>query len=89
MPFNRKNIKNALLKPDFGSNPLLHSFDVNTKHIEALDFLLWKWKGELSREWYPYLFGLKHDLQLNQSKLSSERLIKTQTLPLAQHANKT
>ncbi|MDA9289220.1 hypothetical protein N9Q07_01865, partial [Alphaproteobacteria bacterium] len=70
------------------SNPSLSSFKANSNHFKALEFLLWSWKGTLSREWYPYLFGLKHDLQLNQSKLTSERLIKTQTLPLAQHANK-
>jgi hypothetical protein len=81
-------IKQYLLKPDFGSNPLLHSFDVKTKHIEALDFLLWKWKGELSREWYPYLFSLKHDLQLKLNILTYERLIKTQTIPLSEYVIK-
>ncbi len=81
-------IKNFFLKPDFGSNPSLCLYQANSNYFEALDFLLWSWKGSLSREWYPYLFGLKHDLQLNQSKLTSERLIKTQTLPLAQYANK-
>ena len=78
-------IKQYLLKPDFGSNPLPNSLDVNVKHLEALDFLLWKWKGELSREWYPYLFSLKHDLQLKLNILTSERLIKTQTIPLSEY----
>jgi len=81
-------IKNFFLKPDFSSSPSLSSYKANSNHLKALEFLLWSWKGTLSREWYPYLFGLKHDLQLNQSNLSSERLIKTQTLPLAQHAKK-
>jgi hyaluronoglucosaminidase len=81
-------IKKFFLKPDFSSNPPLSGYQANSNDIEALDFLLWSWKGALSREWYPYLFGLKHDLQLIQSKLTSERLIKTQTLPLAQYANK-
>jgi hypothetical protein len=49
---------------------------------------LWSWKSELSREWYPCLFGLKHDLQLYQNNLTSERLIKTQTKALAQYLNK-
>ena len=88
VPFVFHTIKQYLLKPDFGSNPLLHSFDVNTKHIEALDFLLWKWKGELSREWYPYLFSLKHDLQLKLNILTYERLIKTQTIPLSEYVIK-
>ena len=81
-------IKNFFLKPDFSSNPSLSTYQFNSNHFEALEFLLWTWKGTLSREWYPYLFGLKHDLQLNLSELTSERLIKTQTLPLAQYANK-
>ena len=88
VPFLFFKIKNFFLKPDFSSNPPLSSYSCNLNHFEALEFLLWSWKGSLSREWYPYLFGLKHDLQLNQSKLTSERLIKTQTLPLAQHVNK-
>ncbi|MDA9657460.1 hypothetical protein N9T71_01880, partial [Alphaproteobacteria bacterium] len=68
-----------------GSNPLPDSFHFNIKHIEALDFLLWKWKSELSREWYPYLFSLKHDLQLKLNILTAERLIKTQTVPLSDY----
>ena len=81
-------IKKFFLKPDFSSNPSLSKYQGNSNDFEALEFLLWSWKGALSREWYPYLFGLKHDLQLNQSKLTSERLIKTQTLPFAQYINK-
>ena len=56
--------------------------------IEILDFLLWKWKGKLSREWYPYLFGLKQDLQINQKLLTSERTVKSQTIPLSEFLNK-
>ena len=84
--FNR--IRQYFLKPNFGSHPFPNSFDVNIKHIEALDFLLWKWKSELSREWYPYLFGLKHDLQLKLNILTSDRLIKTQTIPLSEYVIK-
>ena len=51
--------------------------------MKNLDDLLWKWKSPLSREWYPFLLGLKHDLQLFQKELTSERIIKTQTKPLA------
>ena len=57
-------IKQYFLKPNFGSNPSPNILNANIKHIEAIDFLLWKWKSDLSREWYPYLFTLKHDLQL-------------------------
>ena len=88
VPIIFHKIKQYVLKPDFGSNPLPNSLDVNVKHIEALDFLLWKWKGELSREWYPYLFSLKHDLQLKLNILTYERLIKTQTIPLSEYVIK-
>ena len=72
------------LKPDFGSNPPAQKVNVNDKDFEALDFLLWKWKGSLSREWYPFIFGLKQDLQINEKLLTSERKIKTQTAPLSE-----
>jgi len=85
VPDEFHKIKQYLLKPDFGSHPSPNSLDANIKHIEALDFLLWKWKGKLSREWYPYLFSLKHDLQLKLNILTSERLIKTQTIPLSEY----
>ena len=76
-------IKKYFLKPDFGLNPSTQSLNIKKEDIEILDYLLWKWKGKLSREWYPFLFGLKHDLQINQKTLTSERRIKTQTIPLS------
>jgi len=88
VPLIFKKIKEFFLTPDFGSNPQLQLLKINSQQIKALEFLLWSWKGELSREWYPYLFGLKHDLQLNQNMLTSERIIKTQTQPLAEYINK-
>jgi hyaluronoglucosaminidase len=88
VPLTFNNIKKFFLKPDFGSNPSSYSYSVNSKSFKALEFLLWSWKSKLSREWYPYLLGLKHDLEVNQGKLTSERLIKTQTQPLAQYINK-
>ncbi len=45
--------------------------------------MLWEWKSEIALEWYPYLLGLKHDLQLNLKVLSYNRIIKTQTNPLS------
>ncbi len=77
-------IKKFFLKPDFGLNPLVQKVNIKIKDFEALDFLLWKWKGKLSREWYPFIFGLKHDLQINKNLLTSERKIKTQTAPLSE-----
>ena len=77
-------IKKFFLKPDFGSDPPAQKVNVNNKAFETLDFLLWKWKGNLSREWYPFIFGLKQDLQISEKLLTSERKIKTQTAPLSE-----
>ena len=76
-------IKKFFISPHFGSNPLIEPSKVKAEYFEALDFLLWKWKGSLAREWYPFLLGLKHDLQINKKKITSERIIKTQTTPLS------
>ena len=88
VPVMFNEIKQYFLKPDFGSDPLPNTLSTNIKDIEAIDFLLWKWKSDLSREWYPYLFSLKHDLQLKLNILTSERLIKTQTIPLSEYITK-
>ncbi len=76
-------IKKFFLNPDFGPKRSVHKVKDNDKDFEALDFLLWKWKGNLSREWYPFIFGLKQDLQISEKILTSERIIKTQTAPLS------
>ena len=52
---------------------------------QKLDYLLWEWKSSLSREWFPFLLGLKQDLQINRGGLTSERVIKLQTKPLANY----
>jgi len=52
------------------------------KEIEVLDFLLWKWKTPLSREWYQYLLILKQDLQLFNGELDSNRIKKIFPIPL-------
>ncbi len=57
--------------------------DNTNRELAALEILLWKWKTPLSREWYPYLFGLKHDLSLASNRLSDARIRKTQLPPLA------
>ena len=51
--------------------------------LEALEQLLWQWKGPLAREWYPYLFGLKGDLLIAGGEMEAERIAKTQTNALA------
>lgn len=88
VPFIFHKIKKFFFKPNTNSNLLLQTYKINLDHFDALEFLLWSWKSDLSREWYPYLFGLKQDLQLNQKLLTSERLIKTQTQPLAEFISK-
>ena len=85
IPPNFFNISNYFFKPDFGDHPILSNFNIINKNIENLDFLLWKWKTPLSREWFPYLLGLKHDLQISKNDLTSERIIKTQTKPMAKY----
>ncbi len=52
--------------------------------LRALDELQWRWKSRLSREWYPYLFGLRHDLLLAHGRQPPLRVAKTQTAPLAE-----
>lgn len=51
--------------------------------FNAIEDGLWRWKTPLSREWYPYLFGLKHDLLAAERQLPAMRIKKTQTQPLA------
>jgi len=50
--------------------------------LAAIEILLWEWKSPLALEWYPYLFGLKHDLLLYANEMPEERLAKTQTIAL-------
>ena len=76
-------ISHFFLKPNFTNDTIKLEFIINERTIKALDNLLWQWKTPLAREWYPFLLGLKHDLQLFKKELTSERIIKTQTKPLA------
>ena len=58
------------------------------KQLDALDYLLWKWKTPISREWYTYLFNLKNDILINCKKISNERIYKIETPPLARYITK-
>lgn len=53
--------------------------------LDAIETLLWRWKTPLAREWYPFLFGLKHDLLIASGELPALRIAKTQTTPLYRH----
>ena len=52
--------------------------------FDAIERLLWRWKTPLAREWYPFIFGLKHDLQMASGELPSLRVTKTQTPALSE-----
>ena len=58
------------------------------QEIESVDFLLWKWKTPLAREWYQYLFILKQDLNLLHNNLEKERIKKNFSVPLNEFINK-
>lgn len=49
----------------------------------AIEHCLWRWKTPLSREWYPFLFGLKHDLLTRAGEHPVLRIYKTQPQPLS------
>jgi len=68
--------------PNSGSSDQTQVYSLE-QQLAAIEFLLWKWKTPLSREWYPFLFGLKHDLLIAAGKLPTVRIEKTQLLPLS------
>ena len=49
----------------------------------AIEHCLWRWKTPLSREWYLFLFGLKHDLLTQAGDHPTLRISKTQPRPLS------
>ena len=53
--------------------------------FDAIETLLWRWKTPLAREWYPFLFGLKHDLLITAGELPELRIAKTQSAALYRH----
>ena len=75
-------IFNFFNEPINSNNIKINEFKNNEKLIYHIDKLLWKWKSPLSREWYPFLFRLKTDLQIYSQTLGLEKIIKTQTLPM-------
>jgi len=69
--------------PAFGGQAQACTLVDNKAALAALEVLLWKWKTPLSREWYPYLMGLKQDINLALNQLPLDRIHKTQMPPLA------
>jgi len=83
------SIASFFSRPFFGDRAVVgnaHDIDCPppSKEIEdAIETCLWQWKSPLAREWYPFIFGLKHDLALLQQRLPSDRILKTQPPALA------
>ena len=67
--------------PTFEGDNNIKKIDCKKNDIISFDKILWKWKSELSREWYPFFFGAKQDLELYLGSLTNERIYKTQTKP--------
>ena len=96
-----QHIKHYFYAPTFSDDAKYADDDQTANRIEpvtnterqvelnAVEQLLWRWKSPLAREWYPYLLGLKHDLQLANGELSELRIRKTQTSPLATHLTRS
>ena len=74
VPSQFLDVCNHFLKPDFGENPVLTKILISKNFLISLDFLIWKWKSPLSREWYPFLLGLKHDIKIFINDFNSERV---------------
>ena len=70
-------------KPAFSDALAQSTHPVTTDDIAVINQLLWQWKSPLQREWYPYLFGLKHDIMIAQQMMKPLRIAKTQTPPMA------
>ena len=62
-------IEKYFLSPNFSNQKKLKDFKYHLSSNQFLDYLLWNWKNELSREWYSYLLNLKHDLQISNNEL--------------------
>ncbi len=76
------NICHHFMSPSFSFEKRIKQFKYSEETYKALDFLLWRWKTKISREWYPYLLNFKHDLQIFEKRLSFNRVLKTQTHPI-------
>lgn len=80
------NIAEFFDAPVFGDQDVVHrhAIEVSSNCSESIEHCLWRWKDPLSREWYPFLMGLKHDLALARNSLTPDRIVKTQSVPLAE-----
>ena len=78
---------NQLLKffnaPTFNDNLSIKKLIYTKQTLKCVEYMLWNWKSNLAIEWYPFIMGLKHDILLAQGELAKDRIIKTQTNPMA------
>jgi len=82
IPFQYKIISKYFFPINYNQNKKNKTSSFEDE-ISSLDFLLWKWKTKLSREWYPYLLILKQSLQLFNNDLDSKRTKKIFPVPLS------
>ena len=71
---NKFIIISNLLKNPFANLDRKNVNDI-TKYITAIDYLLWKWKSPLSREWYPF-HQSKNDLLVRYNLASTKKILK-------------
>ena len=71
--------------PVFNSRQWQSNDSASQEQFDAIEHLLWRWKTPLSREWYPFIMSLKHDLLINVGQLPELRIQKTQPPALAEH----
>ena len=69
--------------PVLSDTPVMDQPSANETTFAAIERLLWRWKTPLSREWYPFIFGLRHDLLMARGELPPLRVTKTQTPALS------
>ena len=69
--------------PVFNDQQDQQDLHIDASMLSAIEECLWRWKTPLSREWYPFMFGLKHDLLVFNNTLPELRILKTQNRPLA------
>jgi len=85
----KNQIPNSLIKivdffesPTFSFEKKIRKISIPKNIFKHLDFLLWKWKSPLSREWYNYLLMLKQDLEILSNNFNENRIMKLKTYPL-------
>lgn len=82
VPLNFFKISNFFQKPTFSYEQEIDQIHFDKKIIKDVDYLLWNWKTNLAREWYPFLLRLKQDLQIFSGEMTFNRIMKSQTYPI-------